>query len=125
MSSLPQRFPNLLTLRVELQRLPERVSCAFIVLVILREYQYHEREIYTSGKNEFDCKGQINKELHLHETQGCAFTIPGLGPTGPYHSALSRFFQSLIPIFHTQPAEALVGKYGGVKWVYVSYLHLQ
>jgi hypothetical protein len=34
MSSLPQRFPNLFTLRVELQRLPERVSGTLVVMDI-------------------------------------------------------------------------------------------
>jgi hypothetical protein len=61
--------------------------------------------------------------MYLHETQGCSFTIPGLGPTGPHHFALAGFFQSFIPIFQTQPAESVVGKYGGVIWVYLSYLH--
>jgi hypothetical protein len=61
--------------------------------------------------------------MYLHEAEGCAFTVPGLGPTGLHHSALARFFQSTTPMSHTQPAEALVGNHGGVKWVYVKYLH--
>jgi hypothetical protein len=34
MPSLPQRFPNLFTLRVQLQRLPERISGTLVVLHI-------------------------------------------------------------------------------------------
>jgi hypothetical protein len=54
MSSLPQRFPNLFTLRVELQRLPERVGGTIVVLDIEKK-SIPRREVYTSGENESDC----------------------------------------------------------------------
>jgi hypothetical protein len=50
MSSLPQGFPDFLILRVELQRLLERISSTFVVLRTLREYQYHERAVYIEVK---------------------------------------------------------------------------
>lgn len=66
MSTLPQRFLNLFTLRVELQRLPERLSGALVVLRTMRQYQCHQREVYTSGEDEFDCEGRI-------DTSSCTF----------------------------------------------------
>ena len=118
-SSLPRRFLNLFALRVELQRHPERVGSTLEVLHV-ENISIPREEVYTSGENGFDCK-----QLYLHEAEGCAFTIPGLGPTGPYHPALSRIFQSRISMSHSQPAQALVGIHGSIRRVNVKYLHLQ
>ena len=63
--------------------------------------------------------------MYLHESEGCPFTVPCLGPTGLHHSALPRILQSFVPCTLSQPAEAYVGIHGGVKWVYVNDLHLQ
>lgn len=124
MSPLPQGFPNLFAPGVQLHCLPECVSGAIVVLDI-EKISIPRGEVYTSGENGSNCKGRIKYKLYLHEAEGCAFTIPGLGPTGPDQSALARVFQSFNPMSQTQPADATVGKHGGVKWVYLNYLHLQ
>jgi hypothetical protein len=63
--------------------------------------------------------------MYLHESEGCPFTVPCLGPTGLHHFAVPRILQSSIPFTLSQPAEAPVGKHSGVKWVYLHDLHLQ
>jgi hypothetical protein len=76
MSSLPQRFPNLFTLRVQLQRLPERISGTLVVLHIEKISIQWEGGIY-KWKECVRLKGESVQAavpswswgLHLHDTR--------------------------------------------------------
>jgi hypothetical protein len=76
MPSLPQRFPNLFTLRVQLQRLPERISGTLVVLHIEKISIQWEGGIY-KWKECVRLKGESVQAavpswswgLHLHDTR--------------------------------------------------------